>query len=70
MGSFGTVTSPAFARGFAGGALLVAVGLLCQGSGILLVLVAEAKYGPGAPQVRTYVRTEAVLLALASWAGS
>lgn len=62
--AFGTVTSPAFARGFAGGAVLVNLGLLCQGLGLLLFLVAESRYGHGAPQMRPYAHTAFVLLVL------
>lgn len=64
VGAFSTLTSPAFARGFAGGAVLVNLGLLCQGLGLLVFLVAESSYGHGAPQVRPYAQTAFVLLVL------
>jgi hypothetical protein len=65
VGAFGTVSSPAFARGFAGGAVLVYLGLLCQGLGGLLLLVAESRYGPGSPRVGPYEYSAAVLMLLA-----
>lgn len=57
VGSFSDVTSPAFARGFAGGAVLVYLGLLCQGFGLLLFQVAQSRYGSDAAQVIPYAQT-------------
>jgi hypothetical protein len=64
VAAFSSIVSPAFARGFAGGALLVNLGLVLGGVGHLVSLFGEATYGAGShdPGYEVCVRTAFALV--------